>query len=251
MSWVTSGLSSPATIALDATYAYVTNYTGNSISKILLSNGSVTSWVTSGLSTPATIALDATYAYVTNYSGNSISKILLSNKSVTSWVTTGLNYPHGIALDASYAYVTNYTDNYVSRYFISPPTNVTATPGINSVDLSWNSVSGGNTYNIHYGPTASYGTTITGVTTTSSNVSLTPGTLYNFAIQAVNGSTISSNSNNVTSIPTVAAPTNVVATPGINSVDLSWNSVSGATSYIISYKTDADSVWQTKTFTPN
>jgi hypothetical protein len=49
----------------------------------------------------------------------------------------------------------------------------------------------------------------------------------------------------------ISPPTNVVASPGINSVDLSWNSVSGATSYIISYKTDADSVWQTKTFTPN
>jgi hypothetical protein len=233
--WVTTGLFYPYGIALDATHAYVTNF-NNSISKILLSNGNVVlPWVTTGLNNPRDIALDTSYAYVTNGSNNSISKILLSNGSVIPWVTTGLSDPRGIALNSNYVYVNNFGSNSINRYFIYVPTNVVATPSVNSVILNWVPVSGATSYNILYGTTTSYGNTKTVSTNSGTVIRLTPGIIYNFAIQAVKGSTISSNSSNVTSIPNSSTPTNVVATPGVNSVILNWVPVSGATSYNVLY----------------
>ena len=119
------------------------------------------------------------------------------------------------------------------------PTNVVATPDTNSVDLTWDLVSGATSYNILYGTTTSYGNTKTFSTNSGTITGLTSGVIYNFAIQAVNESTISSNSYNVTSIPNISIPILEVYSATNNSVDLFWSDSLGATSYNIFYGTTA------------
>ena len=191
--WVT-GLNSPKGIALDSTYAYVTNSNNNSISIINLTTGVVVPWVTTGLSSPIGIALDSTNAYVTN-TNNTISIINLTTKIIAPWVTTGLIGPIGIALNTSYTYVTNTANSTINRYFNSPPTNVVADPGINSVNLSWIPVSGAANYNVLYGTDPNNLTIIYNSLTPSSTITgLNSETTYYFAVQAVEGLTTSSSS---------------------------------------------------------
>jgi hypothetical protein len=72
-----------------------------------------------------------------------------------------------------------------------------------------------------------------GVTATAyTNTGLTNGTTYYFVVSAVNAGGESSNSSQVSGTP-MAAPTGLAATAGNAQVSLSWNSVTGATSYTV------------------
>ena len=125
MSWVSSGLDNPVSIALDNTYAYVTNFDNNTISRIEISNPSNNiTWVSFGLNGPRGITLDNNFAYVCNSSNNNISRIEISNPSNNiTWVYSGLDSPSGIAFDNTYAYVTNFDNNTISRIEINNPSN--------------------------------------------------------------------------------------------------------------------------------
>jgi len=126
MSWVSSNLDNPVGIALNNTYAYVTNFDNNTISRIEISNPSNNiTWVSSSLISPRGITLDNNFAYVCN-SNNTISKIQLTNPSNNiTWVSSGLDSPSGIALNNTYtyAYVCNNGNNTISRIQLTNPSN--------------------------------------------------------------------------------------------------------------------------------
>src|SRR5262249_60092146 len=72
--------------------------------------------------------------------------------------------------------------------------------------------------------------------TTYTNTGLTNGTTYFYQVTAVNAGGQSSTSNEASATPQVAlppAPTGLTAAAGNAQVTLSWNSVSGATSYTV------------------
>ena len=82
------------------TYAYVTNYGANTVSKIDLSTFTTVGSALAVGTGPFGIAIDATntYAYVTNYSANTVSKIDLSTfTTVGSALAVGTS-PYGIAI---------------------------------------------------------------------------------------------------------------------------------------------------------
>lgn len=123
------------------------------------------------------------------------------------------------------------------------PANVSAGAGNAQVTVSWNSVSGATSYNLYYraGSTVSKatGTLIADVTSPEAVLSLTNGTQYAFAVAAENLGGESALSAVVTSIPTPpppAAPTGIVAQSGNEQVTVTWNTVSGATSYNLYYR---------------
>ena len=112
------------------------------------------------------------------------------------------------------------------------PTDLTATAtGTSSIALSWNSVEYATSYKVYQNETE-----VATVTTNSYNAEgLNAGTYYCFTVAAVNsaGESEKSNSACVTTWlpqpPTV--PTNLQATPGGESVSLTWNAAERATSY--------------------
>ena len=130
----------------------------------------------------------------------------------------------------------------------SAPTNVIATTGDEQVTISWDSVSGATSYNIYWATWSGVSKTdyegkIADISTTSyTHTGLTNGTSYHYVVTAKNDYGESNESEEVYATPsavgtTPSAPTNVIATTGDEQVTISWDSVSGATSYNIYWAT--------------
>ncbi len=123
------------------------------------------------------------------------------------------------------------------------PANLTATPGNAQVTLSWQKVSGATSYNVYRG-TATNGQSstpvATNVTATSYvNSGLTNGTTYFYKVKAVNSAGSGNASNEASATPSAGTPTptppgapsSLSATAGNATVNLTWQAVSGATTY--------------------
>jgi fibronectin type 3 domain-containing protein len=121
------------------------------------------------------------------------------------------------------------------------PTGLTATAGDKQAALSWNAVSGATSYTVKRATTNGglYTIVASNVTTTSfTNTGLTNGTTYYYVVSAVNSAGESANSAQASATPQAmvtapAAPTGLTATAGDKQAALSWNAVSGATSYTV------------------
>ena len=127
------------------------------------------------------------------------------------------------------------------------PSGVGATGGNEQVTVSWPAVTGATSYNIYWstsaGVTTATGTRIAGATSPFVHTGRTANTAYFYIVTAVNSAGESSASSEVsatTNAPPVsvpAAPTGVVAVGGTKAVTVSWNAVSGATSYNVYWST--------------
>ena len=120
------------------------------------------------------------------------------------------------------------------------------TAGDTVVNLSWNTVSGATGYKVKRGTTSgSYTvTTDVGNVTSYQAAGLTNGQTYYFVVSAYNGAGEGPNSNQQSATPQVgapSAPTLNTPTAGDTVVNLSWNAVSGATSYKVKYGTSSGS----------
>lgn len=113
-----------------------------------------------------------------------------------------------------------------------------------SINLTWGAATGAASYNVKYGTTTGvYLTTVLGVTSPYTLTGLTQNTTYFIAIEAVNsvgsGTTLLSNERNAKT--GVGAPTGLVATATPGNVGLTWNAVSGASSYNVYRSTTSGS----------
>ncbi|MCJ7839106.1 MAG: fibronectin type III domain-containing protein, partial [Burkholderiales bacterium] len=121
------------------------------------------------------------------------------------------------------------------------PTGVGALGGDNLVTVTWSTVTGADSYNVYRstgaGVTPANGTRLAGVTSPLVDTGRSAGTAYFYIVTAVNSAGDSGPSVEVsatTNAPPAtvpAAPTGVSATGGARQVSISWNAVSGATSY--------------------
>jgi uncharacterized repeat protein (TIGR02543 family) len=138
------------------------------------------------------------------------------------------------------------------------PTNVKATASTTSpyvITVSWNSVSGANTYKIYYGSSSSNLTstyTIYAPSTTWEDSTVNPSSTRYYRVSAVNSAGESSQSSVVsaTTIGTVtkptSAPTGVSATTSgqaAGSIRVTWNAVSGATGYRVYWSNSANGTY--------
>ncbi len=113
------------------------------------------------------------------------------------------------------------------------PSGVTAVTGDGSVTLSWDPVAGATSYNIYCNTTGGVttaDTSIAGVTSPYTRTGLTNGTTYYCIVTSVSSVGESAPSAEVSATPS-KAPTNVKATAGDSQVTLTWDPVTGATSY--------------------
>ncbi|MGN0686892.1 MAG: cellulase family glycosylhydrolase, partial [Oscillospiraceae bacterium] len=113
------------------------------------------------------------------------------------------------------------------------PTNVQVTPGDGKVDITWNAVPNATKYIVYHilnGQYTNRGTT----TATSFTVSgLTNNTKYGFLVQAyVNGAWTKFTAEDIKYATPIAKPV-ITATPGDGQVKLTWNTVDGASKYIV------------------
>ncbi|WP_339158526.1 endo-1,4-beta-xylanase [Paenibacillus sp. FSL W8-0186] len=121
------------------------------------------------------------------------------------------------------------------------PTGLTATAGNAQVSLAWSPVSGATSYTVKRATTSGgpYTNVATGLTTASyTNTGLTNGTTYYYVVSASNSIGQGPDSVQVSATPAAgtqapSAPTGLAATAGNAQVSLTWNAVSGATSYTV------------------
>ena len=97
----------PTDVAVDETYVYWTNNSGNSIGRAGLDGSNPDKdWITN-LSEPIGIAVDQNYVYWANRGTNSVGRANLDGSEADgSWITGG-NGPYGVAVDTNYVYWTN------------------------------------------------------------------------------------------------------------------------------------------------
>ena len=121
-----------------------------------------------------------------------------------------------------------------------PPTGLTAgTATSTSVPLTWTApTTGASGYTVTYQIGSGGVTSLTGITTTSTTVTnLTQGTVYNFAVYAVNSYGTSTNASTITYGTISPAPTGLTgASATLNRFTASWTATTGATSYNLSYQ---------------
>jgi fibronectin type 3 domain-containing protein len=133
------------------------------------------------------------------------------------------------------------------------PTGVTISGNTGNIALTWTAVTKAGSYSVHRGTTTGGPYSISVGTVTSANLTDTTvanGTPYFYVISAANTTTdattsltatsTSSNSTELTATP-LSAPTGVGAALNGSSVTLTWNTVTGATSYNIFRSTTSGS----------
>ncbi len=121
------------------------------------------------------------------------------------------------------------------------PTELVATPGINSVSLSWNAVAAATGYKVLRGTsTGVYTVTNTAASNSSFDNTAVGGTTYFYVVQATNASGASVFSSEVSATPTIALPdqpTGLIATGTNGAVNLSWDVAAGAAGYNVKRST--------------
>jgi outer membrane protein assembly factor BamB len=169
----------------------------------------------------------------------SISPVQTGVSGTTSLVTTGLTEgtTYYFTVKRSDAAGISAASNEASAAAISPlpPKNLTAKSAARSVTLSWTASSGATSYEV-YQSTVAGGEPATPVlsavvSTQAKLASLVPGTKYYFKVKAVAYSFTSAGSEEASAVAVTAAPTNLSAKSGAGQVTLTWNAVSGASSY--------------------
>jgi YVTN family beta-propeller protein len=115
----------PQYAAFDGTNIWVTNVGDNTLSKIVVATGAV-STPTTGLNEPGGIAFDGTNLWVADYGNNTVSEVRPSDGAVLHTVF-GFNQPLSVAFDGTKVWVTNRASNTVSRI------NPAGTPAIDAV----------------------------------------------------------------------------------------------------------------------
>jgi polygalacturonase/pectin methylesterase-like acyl-CoA thioesterase/fibronectin type 3 domain-containing protein len=110
------------------------------------------------------------------------------------------------------------------------------------VTLQWDAVQGADTYDLQRSDNggASYTMIAPGLTTTTyTDAGLADGTNYQYVVQSksAGGATGNSSALPIAPVSPLASPTGLAAAAGNSKVDLTWNSVAGATSYTVKRST--------------
>ena len=118
---------------------------------------------------------------------------------------------------------------------LSAPSGLTAAGAASQVTLDWTAVSGASSYTVYWDNSTGVSSSSTAITSVSTDnythSSLDNGTTYYYKVAAVDSAgtgTLSSEVNAATPLP---APDNLSASGANNTITLTWNSVSGATSF--------------------
>ena len=121
---------------------------------------------------------------------------------------------------------------------LSSPSDLTATAASGLVTLDWTAVSGSNSYTLYWDNStgvSSSSTNITSINTDNyTHSNLDNGTTYYYKVAAIDSAgTVGALSSEVSAATPLPAPDNLSASGANNTITLTWNSVSGATSYTL------------------
>ena len=148
-------------------------------------------------------------------------------------VTTGVKDTAGNTLSSQYETSSGFT-----TLSLSAPSNLIAIGSAGQVTLDWNAVSGANGYTVYWDNTTGMSSSSTAITSISTDnythSSLDNGSTYYYKVAAFDtDNTTGYLSSEVSAATPLPAPDNLSASGVNNTITLTWNSVSGATSYTL------------------
>jgi len=194
------------------------------------------------------VSTDNTFAtFVTGYSARNVGNVLTFN--ITGLVNDTYYYRvrayNGTCVSANSNVIT-----YATMVAPGVPTGISISGNsCTQFTLNWTAVSAATSYTVERATNAGFtanSVVFTGITASPYTITgLTAGTQYWYRIKSVNGCNSSANvpnsGNSITTLNSVPAnPTGVNAnTPLCSQFNVTWNSVTGATSYIVQRATNA------------
>jgi len=202
------------------------------------------SWTAVAGATSYNVYYSATAGVTKSNATNSVTNITGTTTTVSNLIDGTPYYFIVTAVDASGE---STPSSEVSATPLDKPKGLQVTAGDTEVTVSWTAVAGATSYNIYYSTASGEETTPSGVkfpnVTSPPQVitGLTNGTTYYFVVTAVNDSGESSVSSEKSATPAVApqppaSPTGVkVTSPAVGQMNVTWNTVVGATSYNVYY----------------
>lgn len=118
------------------------------------------------------------------------------------------------------------------------PAGLTATPSAGQIALSWNASAGATGYDVERGTAAGAESKIASLTATAyADTAVAPATTYYYVVKATNsaGGTASAEVSATTPSAAPSVPANVHAAAGTaaGEIDIGWDAVAGATSYVV------------------
>ncbi len=121
---------------------------------------------------------------------------------------------------------------------LSAPSGLTATGTAGQVSLDWSAVTSAVSYTVYWDNATGISSSSTAITSVSTDnythSSLDNGSTYYYKVAAVDtDNTTGSLSSEVSAATPLPAPDNLSASGANNTITLTWNSVSGATSYTL------------------
>jgi len=121
---------------------------------------------------------------------------------------------------------------------LSSPSDLTATSSAGRVALDWSAVNSASSYTVYWDNSTGVSSSSTAITSVSTDnythSSLDNGSIYYYKVAAVaTDNTTGSLSSEVNAATPLPAPDNLSASGANNTITLTWNSVSGATSYTL------------------
>jgi len=119
---------------------------------------------------------------------------------------------------------------------LSSPSDLTATSSAGRVALDWSAVNSASSYTVYWDNSTGVSSSSTAITSVSTDnythSSLDNGSTYYYKVAAVDtDNTTGSLSSEVSAATPLPAPDNLSVSGANNTIILTWNSVSGATSY--------------------
>ena len=121
---------------------------------------------------------------------------------------------------------------------LSAPSNLTATGSAGQVILDWTTLSGASSYTVFWDNSTGISSSSIAITSVSTDnythSGLDNGTIYYYKVAAIDSAgTVGTLTSEVSAATPLSAPDNLTASGANNTITLTWNSVSGATSYTI------------------
>ncbi|MDX6612702.1 MAG: hypothetical protein QOD75_1888 [Blastocatellia bacterium] len=111
----------PQALAYDGTYLWIANAYANTVTRLLLADGSSQGSFPCGVS-PSSLAYDGTYLWVANGGVNQVTRLLAADGSNQGTFTVG-NYARAVVYADPYIWVANFQDNTVSRLLTADGSN--------------------------------------------------------------------------------------------------------------------------------
>ncbi|WP_176560328.1 fibronectin type III domain-containing protein [Brevibacillus dissolubilis] len=180
-------------------------------------------------------ALSDTWVYFISRDGQPIADNVKGNTFTDNGLTPGNTYEYSVtafnAWDWSTATVITVTTKVPAPVAPQAPTNFAAVTTDQTAALTWDASANAATYELKRGNQVIY----SGPNVSFTDTGLTPSTAYTYTLTAKNDTgtseavTLTVTTKESTAVP--ATPTNFRGTAGDTYISLTWNQVSGATSY--------------------